>query len=432
MGTWELIVLSVFTVGQAVFAGYLFNKRLGAFVLGLLGAVACLCCLLGNSLRAGQGLLGMALLIGVVAFLLVHRVLHSRKSAVAVTLLWYGYCLGITFGYCVGGWMGLLAITLPALLAFWGSMYYISPFLLPLCEHDQRIRARPRAFRCLVTFLIGTNYPYQVMENDTPVERVTGNSYQEFFAGPGIVLTGCHHVSVAVNAKSATSRVLAPGLSFTDTFEGLQQVVDLRPQLRTFIVEAFTKDGVKVRLIVFIPFRIAASRPGPMPGGSFPYEDHAVLAAVRCQEIQEHGMRKWDELVPFLAADVIRSILAEYNLQDLYLSESGLGNMRREIGTEMLVQLQKLVVPYGIRIIGGWFSNILLDPVSTNALVENWQEKISDRSASEQSQQRVEWQTEARAELVKACANVYEATSTADDLARSLTALLVQKTRSMQ
>jgi len=233
----------------------------------------------------------------------------------------------------------------------------------------------------LFSFSLGTNYPYHAMEVRKLVERAPGNPYGQFFAGPGIVLTGPAHAPIIWEGLQF-KRVGEPGLNFTERFETIYQTVDLRPQLRSFFVEAITKDGIRVRVLTFIPFKLHAKGQDTQLKSSFPLDKDSIYQAVWAQPIEKDQKIPWDELPRLMTERLLRKIISRYQCDELCEPhESGEDqhtpakrNPRKAIRDELIARLKKELQPCGIEVIGGGISNLI--PMNNSVIekrVEAWQ-----------------------------------------------------------
>ncbi|MEA3340891.1 MAG: SPFH domain-containing protein, partial [Chloroflexota bacterium] len=239
------------------------------------------------------------------------------------------------------GWVGVLLVTLPTILAFGLGLFVVSGFLLPfpkpnierrnlpkpptegivipefkyelydfwaLISYPENKKARQqwfeqqrKALRSLISYTLGTNYAYYVVvdekfnrrtEGDRTwltaeeklIERSGGDVFREFMAGPGIILTGCDH-AVAISTGTTFKGVRGPGVIFTGMSERPAQVIDLRVQLRAFPVEARTKDGIDINVFTFTPFQIGTGKEIPTLGKGFPYRASDVFKAIHAQQV---------------------------------------------------------------------------------------------------------------------------------------------------
>jgi hypothetical protein len=267
-------------------------------------------------------------------------------------------------------------ITLPTWLVFWGSLFWISRRLLPLRDRSQW----GEAFRSVVTFNLGTNYPYHVLEDRELVERMPGNPYSLFFSGPGIVLTGPAHAPIIWDGLEF-KRIAEPGLTLTQRYEIVHQTIDLRPQLRAFHVEAITKDGIRIRVETFVPFKLHAQGREPELGTSFPLYEKSIYKAVRQQPVEQEQKLTWDELPRIVATRILRKIISEYRFDELCEPFDPTKDPRVDIRTSLVKQISQELRPHGIDVIGGGIGN--LEPVDRSIIEKRidawraeWERKI--------------------------------------------------------
>ena len=393
----ELAALSIATIALATLLGFLGTKGLGAFMLGLGSSIASLLCLVSFMLSGWAGLLAGVLLTALVGYF-VGRMFGKRRGSFFVAFLWLSFCAACTIGYWAAGWMGWLTITLPSVALFWYSLWRFSGRLLPIERQSwwllrdlerQLFAPRPfdddiqrerhhryRAFRSLLTFTAGTNYPYYVAEDGKLEKRVDGNPFGMLFAGPGIVITEPHQAAVITNGMEVKD-ITAPGLAFTGLFDRVDQIVDLRTQLKAFDVEALTQDGIRIRVLTFVFFKIRAPQ---LPLGRF-WADResvdAILAAVRSQPVEEAKRRDWDDLVPMVAERILQDIISHHRFDELCARDQPLGEEveREAIKREFTAQLTDAMAQRceGIQILGAGIAN--LEPVESGVMqqcIENW------------------------------------------------------------
>ncbi len=383
---------------------------LGGFLQGGCGIVLCAAatlgaaglCYLGASLYGWVGVSVAVLAVGLAAAV-VGKKIGGNRGAKLVALLWLGFSSSALVGYWIGNAPGVVVVSLATTILFWITVYILSGYLLPLQDPSERTAA----FRSLLTFSLGTNYPYQVMKDRELELRVEGKPFRGFFAGPGTVITGCDHIVVLTNGRNL--RVAkAPGLVFTERFEVVQRVVDLRPQLRSFYVEAHTLDGIAVRVLTFAPFRVEWGDRKPEPGESFPFTGEAVFRAVRSELVEQEQDHKcnWDDLVEIHATRIMRDIICRYRFDDLCLATGAMVENRPDddniveryqedekpaerrgrrdprvgIRDELVERLTLEMEEFGIEVIGGGISNLLpLDRAVTRRRIDNWRTKWQNR-----------------------------------------------------
>ncbi len=309
----------------------------------------------------------MMFLVGALGARLGHS-FSKRRGALCVAFLWFWFCATSLLIYGHDDWAPLATIALPSFTLFWGGLFVLSGYILP--PQKSIPDWHRKAFRSLLTFTLGTNYPYYVIQDwkKEPLEpRVEGDVSGDFFAGPGIVLTSCDHLVTIFNGIKFRE-VRPPGLSFTEQYDRVYAVVDLRPQLRAFEVKAETKDGIPVKVLTFVPFRIHAGERQPQRGASYPFDEGAVFRAVYEQPIDHQWRRDeqkraieeldqvaWDDLVSIIAPPIVKSVIVEYTCDQLCTPE----DPRLEIKEKIMTRLKKALEPLGIQMLGGGIGNIM-------------------------------------------------------------------------
>lgn len=423
---YEMIAVGlVFFMFQLLF-GFFLQQGMGAFLLGVSAAVA-----VATSVAIAIG--GYALMGGVGAWLglLVGVLLALPLVALSAKLLnlitgisivkgvrrfmirqWFGFCGLAIFGHLAGGWVGLLTISLPAAVLFWTGLLRTSEYTLPLRDGKQRWQV----FRSLLTFIMGTNYPYYFVQEDELLHKqVDGNPLLAFLAGPGIVYTDCDH-AVYASDSVFKNRVFEPGLNFTGTYDLEPRIVDLRPQFRRFTVSALTRDDIRIGVEILVQFKVNSNGRKVKLGQPFPLNYQAIQAAVTSDLIEnaEIGYRKvekyeWDgQLVNLIATPIVQDIISRYNVDDW----CGPNNPRQAITGEVLAELTKAMKPAGILILSAELGNLLpQDKVIVEERLRDWrtqwESKILGRVDAETYQFLLELdQARTEAELISVMAKI--------------------------
>lgn len=250
------------------------------------------------------------------------------------------------------------------------------------------------AFKAILTYNLGTNYPYLAVPLRELVTRANGSPFRQFLAGPGVVLTNADHV-VAVSSGDSFRRVAPPGISFTQWTEQVQEVVDLRPQIRVLApVVAKTQDGIDVEVDAFVAFRVAMNGQEPELGRSFPYDEIAIHKVVHAQRVDRRSRQKqgWDNLVRQACEKVVRDIVAEYQLDEL----SSLYDLARDPRAEVAVRLRDgvraQIKEWGLELLGGGIGNITPPKSVIDQRIEHWkahwERKIEALEAEAEAEER--------------------------------------------
>ena len=370
------------TILLSVVIGYLSQKGMGAFLLGMGALLASALCIAGTWLGwlAGESTGGW---IGLIAGILISAVLAwpvgnkltKGSGGPFVMGLWLGYCVICIYGYLAGGWLGLLLITVPCMVLFWVGMYRISAYLLPLGEPKQQ---HPSAFRSLVTFTMGTNYPFYVAQEGKLDERVKGDVYNQLFAGPGVLITRADQTAFRESGIKVLG-IADPGVTFTQVFELPPKVVDLRPQISAFPVEALTRDGIPIQVTPSVIFRIERGRREPSLGQPFPFRKDAVFEAMTRRPVERGSSKddayehQWNvDLAKMVGTRVVQDIVNQYRVDDLCAADS-VKDPRLDMVAELSAAVGKELAPYGIEVLGSGIGN--LEPKDDSIVarrIENW------------------------------------------------------------
>lgn len=355
---------------------------------------------------------------------------------------WLGLCALCIAGYLLGDWPGLAMVPLTTIVILLWLLFRFSKWVLPLPQPlpppkpevkkkqmnlSDRIRAiiqglksrvesmykasvgasrrvlaflrhprkngyhpRPEqvsAFRCLLTFLLGSNWPFYFVQNGKVEKRVDGNPFRQFFAGPGFVYCEPDQAAYVTDAVKLTG-VCGPGLTFTRLYDQEVVPLDLRRQLRAFYVEALTKDGIRIRVLVFTPFRLYSPEKDAKLPGSFPFSPRTA------QQIAQHeftermrektaGSEKhtWNgSLVPVLTKPIVQDIISRYTVDELCSPLDLDKDPRVDIVREMRRRLRRILAGYGIELMGGGISNLVpLDDKVNQRRLENWKTEWEHR-----------------------------------------------------
>jgi hypothetical protein len=329
------------------------------------------------------------LFAGLSACLLLYMWLKFKPLAVLFSLAGLLVWILPLRGYSQGNIIIALLLPLAAGVVLLLGLYYVSNFILPLSHESQR----DKVFSFFRDYVGRANRPGLVIvdkpqRQDRVETRVPGDRFGRLASGPGFVLTGCAH-AVAISDGLKLKGVRDPGLTFTGFGDQVIHAIDLRPQLRAFTVEAMTRDGIKISVLAFTPFKIDAGHRQPELGQFLPFNKSAAIKAViRGQRVEHEGQGQtrgrmkqgaWDELPPLMARRILQDIISQHTLDDLCGPfQPGGDPPRKEIAKEFCARLAAQLEPLGIQLIGGGISDLEpADPQVYEKRVENWQAEWS-------------------------------------------------------
>jgi regulator of protease activity HflC (stomatin/prohibitin superfamily) len=348
----------------------------------------------------------LILLLGLLAFVrfgfpTADSVKGPRAYLVTILVKWFMMPILMMLTYCgiwfVGGALGELEpLALYFAIVFTGLVAILIPPLLSPARHWE-------AFKAIITYNLGTNYPYKAVKGRKLVTRAEGSPYSQVLAGPGIVLTDADH-AIVVYRGGRFNRVSSPGLIFTFAFEEAMQAVDLRPQLRTTSeLTATTKDGIEVTVDVFCCVQTATDGRKPELGRPFPYDPVAVARAVHAQRVGQdtHEIQGWDRLVSQACERAVRDIIAEYSLDELTNLDSP-RDPRTDIANRMIddVRVQMQQQDWGLELVFGTIGSISPSQDVIQKRVDDWKarrESELDTLEAEAAAVEIHWTEQARA-----------------------------------
>ncbi|MBN1889285.1 MAG: SPFH domain-containing protein [Thermoflexales bacterium] len=383
--------------------GYILDRLMGAASMVVLAGMACLLCLVG-ALWGPFGLFIAIALVTALAAGLGRTLSEGRRGMLFLSSMWVGWCILCWWGYQVGGTVGLILITLPAVALFWIDAFGMTQELLPLGS-SPTLADRMQAFHALLTYSLGRNYPYSAIEKRRTTTRVPGNVQRPFFfAGPGIIMTSCDQAVVTSN-RLTIKDVKAPGFSFTGLYETITHVVDLRVQQRSLDVNALTKDGIRVNVTAMVSFRIQSGQTQPELGKPWPFDKESILSAVRYGQPVEHvqetvggvtvasrQQHAWEDMVVIVAEQAIRRIIGEYAFDALYAPYELGKQPRQEINQDLEQQVRDELEPIGIQVVSSRIGNMVpVDDEPAQQRIGNWQAEWDRKMAAEMGKGEAEY-----------------------------------------
>lgn len=162
-----------------------------------------------------------------------------------------------------------------------------------------------------------------VVEDGKIETRIAGNTGG---AGPALLVTEPHNV-VVLRKGLRISRVVGPGAVLLRPMERPFRVVDLRAQLRSQRVTAFTRDGVEVSVPISSRFRIRRGSGDVLLKKPWPYHSQGdVLKVISAEEVDPTGRSlldegsayPWEDLPLKVATHKIEQAIGFYTFDQLY------------------------------------------------------------------------------------------------------------------
>ncbi len=388
MERWLVIELGAVLGGTAFLAclGWLMQRRKtsGAVLVGLTALAGGTLCILTTVVGYGLadstgGWIGLFAGMGLAAVLFPPRLAAfiKAKDAKPFVFIWLGVCTLCLIGYLLGDWPGVVVVPVTTIVILLWLLYRFSKYVLPLRDPKTQ---QTDAFRCLLTVLLGTNWPFFFVKDGKAKKRIDGNPFRQFFAGPGLVYAEPDQAAYVTDAVRLT-RICGPGLNFTGLREQEVIALDLRPQVRSFAVEALTKDGIRVRVMAFTAFRLSSGKREVQQGGAFPYSHRTVqriarheLTTRRREKTEDVDKHTWNgSLVPLLTKPIVQSIVSRYSVDELCSPLDPDGDPRHEIAQALRGRLRRILADYGLELIGASIGNLVpLDETVVQRRLDNW------------------------------------------------------------
>ena len=231
-------------------------------------------------------------------------------------------------------------------------------------------------------------YPHLIVR-DGQIGEEHENTPLARIGGPGNAII-FNDSAVFLERFGRSTRVAGPGRVFLRRFERIREVLDLRPQERSSVAKALTKDGIPVQTEVQVRFQLArplASLVPPEPDVPHPVYKWALIRAGQCHlravnlDNGEEQIARWAERVSGVGGKM-RALIAEYRLDKLLEPHEPGRDPRHEIAQRLHDELEDSARDFGAQIL----------EVRMGALEPTLAEVAQERIASWQAA----WESEAR------------------------------------
>jgi regulator of protease activity HflC (stomatin/prohibitin superfamily) len=351
--------------------------------------------LLRDLIRSGSAFA----LLAVHALVLLYGQAGGRRglrTAVAYLVAFdWALILGVTAGRSVAdgsalfwswhtvrwGLLGVILLFTPAWLLLQLGLRFSGALLLPATPTDRR--QREQAGRALRAYAWGVNRPFY-REEDGELRKVAEGSLmlRGIVApklGPGFVMAS-NHYATPLTVGTRDTQIGGGGLVFTGRLERPRSPIDLRPQARIKEIQALTRDGIPVKVMMVAVFQV--DRRGATGDELYPFDPGAVFAAMQAQGVgpkqeEEPGEPRWDQIVVDRAADLLRAAIARTLLDRLLESDEGDDEEgkppREELRAEVKKDLAQAMEPHSIDVIAVGLGNIEVEDAEVlSQRAESW------------------------------------------------------------
>jgi hypothetical protein len=279
---------------------------------------------------------------------------------------WFGVtAVAAGLAYTRHGGLGLFLALALSQGAFWLGMIAASQYLFAMPSGTDRLGA----FLCLLGWLMGSVRSCIIVKNGKAEVRIKGGAYA---AMPGVLLIDSAS-AVVLERDGQPSNVHGPGTWYMEFGESIRGAVDMRVQTRDRKMQALTRDGIYVDTSVSVTFQID---PGDVVAASdqpYVFSAKAVLHAVYETPVGKAGITDWGDAVVALAANELLTLIAQRDLDELYMPQNPVANPRKQMKDELERRVKEVTRELGVVIRGANFSVPQPPEVVTEQRVRTWQ-----------------------------------------------------------
>lgn len=282
----------------------------------------------------------------------------------------------LCLGWLILRWIGILFVSVPIMAAFYAHLYTLSTMILPAADPDDR-KEKQDKFLILISYLWGVQRPLIVGGKNAWEKtntRIAGDAGHDF-KSPGLIWLKSHEV-VGITGGSNFIRVAGPGAVFTRKKEGPLQVMDLRIQTRTSIIDVVSKDGINFKVEMYVSFQLDAwkkshddysrqdSNNPPLQEAVKPLlSDQQIETAIGMTAIQleknttgQQGNNTtlyWDHWALNVIEETTRQLISEKKLDELWFVDKTVihENSLKEIDEDLSNQAAPILRAQGVRLI---------------------------------------------------------------------------------
>ncbi len=299
----------------------------------------------------------------------------------------------ITAGWFFYRWVGLIFISLPFLWMYNASLQDLALLVMPASGPEDSVEQKKRR-AAFFSYTWGFQSPMIMVDDHAWKKyepRIPGDITWDFadFSlpvvksldwRPGVIWTRPYHV-VTITGGTKFKRVDGPGVVFTGKLERLDQIFDLRLQLRTKEIDVISKDGVHFLVRFFTPFRIdneewsqeiyddLRQRNRLLRGGdklthekgSFKFSTVRVqvtLGVTSTKAASGDPLIYWDQWAMNVVEDQTRQVISQKNLDEMWrpANDAKFKNALDTIATEIKTNCEPIlrsagILPYGARVV---------------------------------------------------------------------------------
>lgn len=330
-------------------------------------------------------------------------------------------------GWIYDHWAGMLFISMPILSIYFHIIQKVAQVIFPASnpEDQEEIWQKTRAF---LVYLFGIQHPIWFANANASREyetKIDGDQTKDI-GRPGVIWTHSHQVA-GISKNIEFNRVAGPGIIFTKQYEVPVALVDLRTQVRVSLIDAVTKDGMKIPLttvIVFVIDKKSWSRADYAKlrhttgrnydidhnVGSYPYSSGRVRTVLSTSGINNGAGNPihWDEWVAKQMEHATREIISARSLDELWRPQndkqgaSALEEMAQELKKVLTDKLAEIGITLLVaRVINYRLEYCLKKPEKLEAAKKTESPKDAENSKNSENSEKPDEQQKPDEKLVK-------------------------------
>ncbi len=300
----------------------------------------------------------------------------------------------VSKGLSSNNWFSLISITLIALPILFGLLSFILPIRIStiFCKDFYKppkelklkphtlIRRRLLGVPPLPPVLDGIwSFPFALIQDGKIKPE---NCWIEWLGGPALLIITDGN-ALYLERGNQFSRVVGPGMpvAFLDWYETVKAVVDLKPQIKTGDVNAWTKDGIKIKIKVRLVYQIGtvASFRSSSEKLVYPFDPLAVRHAVeytasrynRVEDTLEDS--DWVDGAWGMARGIIAAHVSRHLLDELFLADRGAGQiLSPQVGNNLRSNINNALRSRGIQATSLQILDVSMPMAVKQQRLRNW------------------------------------------------------------
>lgn len=288
-------------------------------------------------------------------------------SMVFVMIILFAISLGMSIA--IGFWSAVFFALAMFFVIYYHIMFQIAESIIPAANPDDKQEISTR-FNVLLGYSLNLQYPCIIVTDHAGQKyeaRIEGD-IKNRYGMPGMIWARSYH-AVGLKKGPLFSRIAGPGIIFTERFEEIEKVIDLRRQSRFCDIEGITEKGVPfiatLRTAFMVDnrewdretyYKLYSANPLLRDGkkldhneGAYPYSRARIRAIIRTRGInsESSNVEEWDDDVMDQIVEEAHHVLSERDVDSFWDPQnknegaSALTEISDEIKTRAADRLQK-------------------------------------------------------------------------------------------